>query len=82
MIPYILAFLLATVLVLIRLIKGPTIPDRMVALDTSSTIVIAILVMLSIYFEKAYLIDVAIMYAILSFVATAAISKYLTGQLG
>ena len=81
MMPYILLFLFAALLAAIRLIKGPTAPDRMVALDTTSTIMVAALVMLSIHFNRPYLLDIAIMYAMLSFVATAAISKYLRGQL-
>ena len=79
MIHYVMVFLLAAVLVLIRLVRGPTAPDRMVAFDTTSVIVIGILAMLSLQFNMGYLLDVAIMYALLTFVATIVLSRYVRG---
>ena len=62
---------------LIRVILGPTTPDRVVALETINILAIAILVMLGVAFEEIIYIDVAIVYAMLSFVSTLYISKYL-----
>ncbi len=62
---------------LIRLIIGPTIPDRLVALDTINTIVIVIMVILGAAFKEVLLIDVAIVYALLSFITTLFIAKYI-----
>lgn len=66
---------------LIRAILGPTVPDRVVAMDTANTLVAAILVMLGIAFAEIIYIDVAIVYVLLSFVSTLYFSKYLEKKL-
>lgn len=72
-----IALAVFVVVVLIRLILGPTIPDRLVALDTINTIVIVIMVILGAAFKEVLLIDVAIVYALLSFITTLFIAKYI-----
>ncbi len=62
---------------LIRLLLGPTAPDRMVAVDTINTQVVASLVVLGVAFSETVFIDVAIVYAMLAFVSTLYVSKYL-----
>lgn len=62
---------------LVRVALGPTIPDRIIAMDTINTLVVAILVLLGVAFEHVIYIDVAIVYATLSFVSTLYIAKYL-----
>ena len=64
-------------LCVIRAILGPTSPDRVVALDTMNTLVVAAMVLLGVSFGEIAYIDVAIVYAVLSFVTTLYISKYL-----
>lgn len=66
---------------LIRAILGPTIPDRVVALDTINTLVVAILVMLGTAVREIIYIDVAIVYALLFFVSTLYFSKHLEKKL-
>ncbi len=65
------------IIALIRAALGPTIPDRVIAVDTINTLVVAILVVLGVAFEHVIYIDVAIVYAMLSFVSTLYIAKYL-----
>ncbi|ADE57395.1 MULTISPECIES: monovalent cation/H+ antiporter complex subunit F [Aminobacterium] len=62
-----------------RLIAGPTIPDRAVALDTVNTLVVAIMVLLSAVYDSVVMIDVAIVYAALSFVGTMFIARFIEG---
>ena len=62
---------------LLRLILGPTIPDRLVALDTINTLIVVIMVVLGAAFKEVILIDVAIVYAVLSFITTLFIAKYI-----
>jgi multicomponent Na+:H+ antiporter subunit F len=62
---------------LVRVFLGPTTPDRLVGLDTINTIVIMTMVVLGIAFEEVILIDVAIVYALLSFITTLFIAKYM-----
>jgi multicomponent Na+:H+ antiporter subunit F len=62
---------------LVRVFLGPTTPDRMVGLDTVNTVVVSTMVVLGAAFREAAYIDVAIVYALLSFVTTVFISKYI-----
>lgn len=62
-----------------RLFLGPTAPDRTVALDTINTLVVASMVGLGAAMWEILFIDIAIVYAILSFVTTLYIAKYLEG---
>ena len=71
--------LLAIVIALIRVIKGPTAPDRVVGLDTINTIVVAGMVIFGAITQNIIYIDVAIIYALLSFISTLFIAKYLEG---
>ncbi len=63
----------------LRLFLGPTAPDRTVALDTINTLVVASMVALGAAMWEVLFIDIAIVYAILSFVTTLFIAKYLEG---
>ena len=70
---------LCIVMAIIRIIKGPTAPDRVVGLDTVNTIVIVGMVIFGAAFNEVIYIDVAIVYALLSFISTLFIAKYLEG---
>ena len=72
-----IALVVFVVVALIRLILGSTIPDRLVALGTMNTIVIVIMIILGAAFKEVFLIDVAIVYALLSFITTLFIAKYI-----
>ncbi|MCK4390828.1 MAG: hypothetical protein KAV83_11415 [Desulfobacterales bacterium] len=61
---------------LVRVFLGPTVPDRIVGLDTVNSIVVVSMVILGSAFQEVVLIDVAIVYALLSFVTTLFIAKY------
>jgi multicomponent Na+:H+ antiporter subunit F len=68
-------------LAMIRLFKGPTSADRVVALDAINTLVVAVMIVLGVVYKQIIFIDVAIIYALLSFVGTLYIAKYLGGEL-
>jgi len=81
MIQFIILVLIVLALVPIgRLLIGPTIADRVVAMDTMNTLVISIFVVLAIWFENILYMDIAIIYAMLSFVSTLYIAKYIEGR--
>jgi len=65
---------------LTRAALGPTTPDRLVALDTTNTLVVAALVTLGAAFRETIYVDVAVVYAMLAFVSTLYISRYLEGH--
>ena len=74
-----LAVLMA--LATIRLVLGPTAPDRAIALDTVNTLTIAAMIIFGVIFKEVILVDVAIVYGLLSFVSTLYIAKYIGGEL-
>ena len=69
--------LLSMALVLIRLIKGPQAADRVVALDLISILIVAFLGAFTIYSGHTSFLDVAIAYALVAFLGTVALSRYL-----
>ena len=71
--------MLSVVMAIIRVVKGPTAPDRVVGLDTVNTIIIVGMVIFGVVARSVIYIDVAIVYALLSFISTLFIAKYLEG---
>ena len=69
----VLAVLIAAVL--IRAIRGPRFTDRMVAVNAANTMVIACICLLSVYLRADYLIDVALIYALLGFTANVLLMR-------
>lgn len=68
---------LALLLSLMRLIKGPDIPDRILALDTLYINSIALLILLGLYLDTLLYFEAALLIAVMGFVGTIALSKYL-----
>jgi len=60
-----------------RLIKGPSLPDRILALDTIYINSIAILILFGLYQQSALYFEAALLIAVMGFVGTVALSKYL-----
>lgn len=67
----------ALILNLWRLLKGPTISDRILALDTMYINAIALILLYGIYVKSALYFEAAVLIAMLGFVSTAALCKYL-----
>ncbi len=67
---------------IIRLIKGPTVADRVVTLDTFNVITIGLISLLAFKFENSLFLDVALVYAILAFMETIVFGRYLEGKHG
>lgn len=65
---------------LIRVIKGPTVADRMVGIDIFGVLVVGICAILAIQTGKTYIIDIGIAWIILSFIGTLTLAKYLSGK--
>jgi multicomponent Na+:H+ antiporter subunit F len=62
---------------LLRTLRGPTSADRAVGLDTFSTVTTALLVLLGFIFERGIYLDVSLVYAVLSFIGSVAIARFL-----
>jgi multicomponent Na+:H+ antiporter subunit F len=65
---------------LYRIIRGPTIPDRLVGIDIFGILVVGVCAIISIQTEKSFILDIGIAWIILSFIGTLALAKYLTGK--
>ena len=65
------------VLCFLRMLMGPTAADRAVALDTVTTVTIAFLVVLGYVFDRYIYLDVSLVYAVLMFVGSIAIARFL-----
>jgi multisubunit Na+/H+ antiporter MnhF subunit len=75
--PVALAILgLALLLSVVRLVKGPTLPDRIVAMDLISVIVIGLIVGLAASTGVRATLDAAIVIALIGFVATVTYAMY------
>ncbi len=68
---------LALILNLWRLIRGPSLPDRILALDTMYINTIALLILFGIYLDSNYNFEAALIIAVMGFVGTVALSKYI-----
>ena len=64
---------------LIRSVRGPRIADRIIAVNMIGTMVILILAILSVYLEENYLVDVCLIYAMISFLGVVVLCKVYTG---
>ncbi len=69
--------LAAMAMLLWRLAKGPAAADRVIAMDLMSVLVVAFLVILSIYTGKTTYLDVAIAYACIAFLGTIALARFI-----
>jgi multicomponent Na+:H+ antiporter subunit F len=69
--------LVSMILVLWRLVKGPTAADRVVAMDLLSVLVVTFLVALSIHTRETSYLDVAIAYACIAFLGTIALARFI-----
>jgi multicomponent K+:H+ antiporter subunit F len=77
LIPWIAAaFVLAMLLSAWRLIVGPGLPDRILALDTLTVNALALLVLLGIWRDTQLYFEVALLIALLGFVSTVVLSKF------
>lgn len=68
---------LALLLTVVRIGLGPSLPDRVVGLDLLSTLGVSVVAVVALSSRNAVYLDVAIVLALLSFLATVAFAAYL-----
>jgi multicomponent K+:H+ antiporter subunit F len=68
---------LAMLLCLVRLVRGPDAADRILALDTLYINAIALLIVLGIRMASSVYFEAALLIALMGFVATVALARYL-----
>ncbi len=64
-----------------RLVIGPTVANRIVAFDAINSLTIVAMILFGVLYKVVMLVDVAIVYALLSFVGTLYFAKYIGGEL-
>lgn len=70
---------LLTICCLIRAVIGPRIADRLVAVNMMGTIVMTIIGILALLMDEDYLVDICLIYALISFLAVVVLTKVYTG---
>lgn len=70
-----IAFALCIIALLIRAIKGPRFTDRVVSINAVNTLIICTICVLSKYLEEDFLIDVALIYALLGFLVNTLLMR-------
>jgi len=76
----IVGLLVCCAMCLYRIANGPTASDRMVAIDILGTVVVGFVAIITAVSGKAYLLDIAMVWALVSFAGTLALAKYLVGK--
>jgi len=71
---------LGSFMCLYRIARGPTAPDRTVAIDILGTLMVGFCCMMALVSRQGYYMNVAIAWALISFVGTLALAKYLEGR--
>ncbi len=67
------------VLCLIRAVIGPRIADRLIAVNMMGTMVMVIIALLAVIKEQSYLLDICLIYAMISFLAVVVLTRIYTG---
>lgn len=68
---------LSMVLCLVRLVIGPSLPDRVAALELMSMLIVGVIGTNAVYTDETSFLDVAIVVALMSFLATVGFARYL-----
>lgn len=78
---YLLLIILALLLVLclFRAVLGPRIADRLVSVNMIGTMVIVIIAILAVVLEEGYLVDICLIYAMISFLSVVVLTKVYAG---
>ncbi len=72
--------ILSSVLILFRVLKGPTAADRIVAIDIFGILIVGLCAVLGIATGRSWYIDIGIAWGLQSFIGTLALAKYLEGR--
>ncbi len=70
----------ALVLAFIRLVRGPSLPDRVVALELIATLTVGMIAIYDVATEQPVFLDVAIVVAMIGFLGAVAFARYIEKQ--
>ncbi|HOG75839.1 MAG TPA: monovalent cation/H+ antiporter complex subunit F [Candidatus Marinimicrobia bacterium] len=72
--------LFSALFVIYRVIVGPTAADRIVAVDILGILIIGMLALLGLNYDQSFFMDIGLIWALLSFIASLAFAKVLEGR--
>lgn len=77
------AVLAAMALALVRAFTGPTVFDRILAVNTTGTLTVVLIAVYGFLDGRPYFLDIALLYALINFIGTVAVTKFVKfGGLG
>lgn len=79
LVPVLIFMAVLLIVCLIRAVKGPRITDRIVAINMMGTMVMVIIAILAILLKEGYLVDICLIYAMISFLAVIVLTKIYMG---
>ena len=77
---FFIGLLICCFLCLYRIGRGPSAPDRTVAIDILGTVMVGFCVLFSLVTGKDFYLNIALAWALLSFIGTLALAKFLEGR--
>ena len=72
--------LFSALFVLFRVIFGPSPADRLVAVDILGVLIVGMLAILGLHYDQGFFLDIGLIWALLSFIASLAFAKILEGR--
>jgi len=75
-----LTLIICCFLCLYRVYRGPTSADRIVAIDILGILILSFCVFATVFIGRRFLMDIALAWAVLGFIGTLALAKYLEGK--
>jgi len=72
--------LFSALFVLYRVVRGPSAADRIVAVDILGILIIGMLALFGLFYKQGFFMDIALIWALLSFIASLAFAKTLEGR--
>ena len=76
------AFILTAIVAMYRIVRGPTTQDRVIGVNAVGTTTVMIIALIAAAFDAPMFLDIAIVYALLNFLMSIAISKFTVGRVG
>ena len=77
---FFVVLLICCFLCLYRIARGPTVPDRVVAIDILGIVVVGFTALIAVETGKDFYMNIAIAWALISFLGTVALAKHLEGK--
>lgn len=77
---FINVILFSSLFILYRVIVGPTPADRIIAVDILGVLIIGLLALFGLHYNQGFFLDIGLVWALLSFIASLALAKILEGR--